>query len=697
MAENLSPSDIRARRFTTVRRGFDRTEVADFQSLVGDRVETLERELAVFSTRLNQLGITDLVDLKEEIEDVGLEIQTILDAAMAAAEGLRARAAAAAEGRLAEADRAAFSLREDAWVAGTAALEDAAAQASRTLAEAREDSLFIRAQAEQDAKQLVTQARRDADDMLRSSREEGERIVVTARAESESILEEATRAAEKAQERARALENRRAELLNELQEAESAARDAEGPQSVPGTETDGAVRVIGTGIDERTHWPQDDGAVRILPAVAHESAEHEPVDAEAMAAEVAMMRSAVTMPQPPDSSEESPRTDAAEAEQLPKTGETEDIAVAEDSHESRPVSAEETQPDSEEGSGAMEEAAVHAEAPDMPEERPREIPEQKSGLADEAGPTIEPAEETPTPVIEDKVTVVENDPGIDDLFAKLRLSVEDSASFAPQSEASAVAGAGDRSMAKSISDTAEEIEVPAQPAQPPVLHVVPDIEQTGEFDRRDRMLLPIENRGLRGLKRRIVELQNRVLEELRRAPGEWRLGREFVADVMGEELDAVLIDSFQAGHSMAAETMGKAEPQLIGGPRQGAAEMFTADLHRQVQSVIERGDPGSRRIAADVSRVFRNWRTDEAERHVRAAARRAFNDGLLAGYKRLGAEAVEVAEPGRPCGECAAGTGVIWDPAEDPPSGVEVPPAGPRCAGLIVRIPANGSDTHPEQ
>ena len=194
MAEDLSPSDIRARKFTTVRRGFDRAEVADFLTRVSDRVSQLERELGSVTSRLDQLGITDLVDLKEEIEDVGLEIQAILDAAMAAAEGLRARAADAAEDKLAEADRAAYALREDAWNSGTELLEDAQTRADRLLAEAREDALFIRAQAEQDAKRLVTQARREADDLLRSSREEGERIVVMAKAESDSILDEANRA-----------------------------------------------------------------------------------------------------------------------------------------------------------------------------------------------------------------------------------------------------------------------------------------------------------------------------------------------------------------------------------------------------------------------------------------------------------------------------------------------------------------------
>ncbi len=688
MAEDLSPSDIRTRKFTTVRRGFDRGEVGDFLTRVGGQVETLQDELSAISTRLNQLGITDLVDLKEEIEDVGLEIQNILDAAMAAAEGLRARAASAADDTLIEADKTAFSLRGDAWASGSAALEDATSQAQRTVAEAREDALFIRAQAEQDAKRLVTQARREADDLVRSSREEGERIVVVARAESESILEETSRAAEKAQERARALENRRVELLSELEEAETAIRDIESSRSQPVSDLDDGVRVFTTGGDDQTRWPESEGAVRILPASPHESdgpeaALPEPVDAEAMAAEVEMMRSAVTLPQPVDPTDEfapsgEPVVDEAAGEEVRSDAPSEDATSEDPPPED--ASPEDESPEDEPaeqqpGDSVVAETplpATDASADEEPE------PEDEASPGSLNQPEQEETRpEEPAPAIVDKVTVVSDDPGIDDLFARLRHSVEEPAEPETRPEP--------------IPDPEPE------PTPPPVLHVVPDVEPSGDFERRDRMLLPIENRGLRGLKRRIVELQNRVLEELRKSPGEWRLGREHVSETMGEELDAVIADSYQAGHTAAAEVLGKAEPQLLGGPQQGAAETFTADLHRDVQSAIDRGDPGSRRLTADVGRVFRNWRTDEAERHVREAARRAFNDGLLAGYKRLGVKKVEVAEPGRPCGQCSAGTGVAWDPGEAPPDGVAVPPADRKCAALIVPIATTGSISRIEQ
>jgi DivIVA domain-containing protein len=641
MAEELTPADIRARKFGATRRGFDRSEVTAFLERVAGRVGTLEAELADIRSRLHQLGITDLPNLKEELDDIGVEIQAVLDAAMEAAEGLRARAATDAADSLAAADLASKEMRGDAWNVGTQLLQQADAEADHLVAEAREDALFIRAEAEQEAKRLATDARRQADEMVRSSREEGERIVVIAKAESEAILEGARQSAEKAQERARALENRRAELLGELEAAEAAIKDVETTRGEREHATETGVRVIASGTEERTHWPEDEGAVRVLPSVAPqpEPIPPEPVDAEAMAAEVEQMRSAVTMPK---------QVEATEADIVEDEVEEVDVAAA--------------APEPAEPVAEIDDPAT-AELPRLSGDEADDADLAVGAEEDAAVSELEPAAES-VAAVEDKTTIVRDDPDIDALFAKLRLT--------PEPEAEPV-------IEESPSEIADE---PDDEAHPPDLHVVPPLDVADDFERRDRMLLPIENRGLRGVKRRIVELSS----------GEWRLGREFVVEMMGDELDAVLLDSFQAGHAAAAETIDKDEPQLTGGPQQGAAEIFTADLHRDVQAVIERdSEGGSRRMSSDVGRVFRSWRTDEAERHVRQAARRAFNDGLLAGYERLGVGTVELAAPGRPCGACAAGSGIVWAPGEALPEGVEVPPVGPSCAAMVMPAGANGS------
>ena len=288
------------------------------------------------------------------------------------------------------------------------------------------------------------------------------------------------------------------------------------------------------------------------------------------------------------------------------------------------------------------------------------------------GPSI-PALMPEPSVIEDKTTIVEDDSSVAALFSKLRAPTEIEPESAPQS------APAEKPVAKSESSP---------------LRAVPD-QPVGEgFDRRDRMLLPIENTALRGLKRRIVELQNRVLEELRTSGGEYRLGHEFVAEMMGDDMDVLLTDSYRAGHTAAAESMGEEEPQLTsGGPHRGAAETFSLNLHGDIQDVLRRGvEIGSRRLSSDVSRVFRGWRTDEAERLVRMAARRAFNDGLVAGYQRLGVPEVELVAPGRPCGACAADSGVSWAPGIDRPPGGDLPPVSHSCGAMVVPKGSNGFD-----
>ncbi len=647
MADDLHPSDIRTRKFRVTRRGYDRAEVGDYLDRVAGRLSSLEDEVTGIHDRLGQLGIAELQDFKTEVNDLSAEIQNVLNAALAAAEGARTRARSDAETMVARAEEASTSARGDAWISGSQLLDQADRTAAEILAEAREDALFVRAEAEQDAKRLVTDARRQADEMVRSSREEGEKIVVIAKAESEAILEGARQSAEKAQERARALENRRTELLGELETAESAIRDLESTKAQALAAPAVGPRVAPTG-DDRTHWPQDEGAIRIVPA-AEPVPELPPVaviDAEEMAAEVEEMRSSVTMPEE---------------------------AVEVDIHDQDEPAAEELAP--------FEDEAVEPEPAVEPESEPDQpASDDDDEVAVDTVAATEPEPEHREHAVEDKTTVMDEDTGLAALFAKLREPVKPEPR--PEQEPSAAP-----------EPVAEELPEELLSSS---LHSVPDLEIGQGFERRDRMLLPIENTGLRGLKRHIVELQNRVLEELRTATSDYRLSKSLVVSMLGDDLDEVLRDSYRAGHAATAESMGVDEPLLTGGPSQGAPDELAIDLHRDVQAVISRrGESGNRRLSSDVSRVFRSWRTDDAERHVRMAARRAYNDGLLAGYSRIGVAAVEYVAPGRACGDCAADSGVSWTPVADTPPGVDVPPVSPRCAAMVVPKGSDGFDSLP--
>lgn len=649
MPGDLTPSEIRGRSFASSRRGFDRADVETFLNRVADEVADLQARLSAITDRLGQLGFDELPDAKAEFESVSADIGQMLEAARTAAQGMRDRAHADAAEFTSAAVRDAKALRTDAWEVGTELLQQAAAEGERQVTAAKEDALFIRAEAEQDALRLVTDARRQAEELVRSARQDAERARVDAHAESKAILDEARRAAEKAQERTRALESRRAELLNELERTRSAIGEVEaertGRQVGPSGET--SVRVIAGPNHAATHWPEDDGAVRIVPAVRSDDRD-EVVDAEEMAAEVEQLRAAVLPQRAPE--EEEP------AVVEPEPMDEEAIDELEPSVTPEP-GPEEPEPGPEE---PPKEAAVPVAAEEQLEAEPAPV----ASVAVETGATGEPeAEPGAAP-----------DRHLDALFAKLRQP-------SPEPEPPVV------------TDEAAPEAVTASP--PPK----PSAATTSRFELRDRMLLPIENRALRGLKRSIVELQNRVLDELRTSNGEWGLGRELVAETLGSDLDTMIQEAFLAGHTAVSEELGRGAPVVTGGPAQGAAEGFTADLHQAVQAALVRGraDPGSRRLASDVGRVFRSWRTDDAERHVRSAARHAFHDGLLAAYHRFGVAAVELVAPGRPCGECGAGTGIRWNPGEALPDGIVIPPAGRSCDAIVAPVPSDGSQANPEQ
>jgi DNA-binding response OmpR family regulator len=69
------------------------------------------------------------------------------------------------------------------------------------------------------------------------------------------------------------------------------------------------------------------------------------------------------------------------------------------------------------------------------------------------------------------------------------------------------------------------------------------------------------------------------------------------------------------------------------------AEEFVAALVAAVRAALERSrgaGTSARDTASSLSRVFRTWRTDEAERRVRLASEAAFDRGFRAALEALG-------------------------------------------------------------
>ena len=96
-------------------------------------------------------------------------------------------------------------------------------------------------------------ARQEMEEELRRTRMESDKVLARAKAESETLVENARREAEAAQERARVLEERRGELMAELETAQAAISQFESELeakraslSTAGTDPSTSVRVIPT-------------------------------------------------------------------------------------------------------------------------------------------------------------------------------------------------------------------------------------------------------------------------------------------------------------------------------------------------------------------------------------------------------------------------------------------------------------------
>jgi hypothetical protein len=93
------------------------------------------------------------------------------------------------------------------------------------------------------------------------------------------------------------------------------------------------------------------------------------------------------------------------------------------------------------------------------------------------------------------------------------------------------------------------------------------------------------------------------------------------------ELLAVWSESFAAGHAVA-ELMTDTKLKRPPTPSSQADEAFASDLGVAVTAALDTAGEGQRERQSAASRVFRVWRSDEAERRVRDIALRGYQLGL---------------------------------------------------------------------
>ena len=212
------------------------------------------------------------------------------------------------------------------------------------------------------------------------------------------------------------------------------------------------------------------------------------------------------------------------------------------------------------------------------------------------GPELDPVEAEPEPEPEREPEAVEAEAMADDvsaLFASLR-------------------------------DSGAETDAPVEEQPDPVAEkpIPSPAKSTDWIDVRDERLLPITNRALRGTKKSLAELQNIALDSLR-TDESWRPDEGRIGEVLQAEIIGVWAESYAAGHVVAEEMVGtklKRPPT----PSSDATKGFAAALATAITNALDQAGDGQRERQSAASRVYRVWRTDEAERRIRDLAIHAY-------------------------------------------------------------------------
>lgn len=569
MVDEVTSGGVRSRQFDVVRKGYDRTQVESFLAAVSRHIEQLEASAAGVASSEISLGLDEPEALARELNAIGGEVAAILEAARATADSMRSRAAADVEEwrstaeaetshTLADATEQSHSLRTAAWNEGSSMLQSAFAEANRLLDRAKEEALFIRAEAEREAIRLTGDAKRDREEMIRTTRLEADQVLENARTESDGVLAAANQAAELAQERARALEERRSELLTELEAARSSIGQLETEIESKRHQLDEPVAPLGVSDEPRTHHVLDGGSVRIVSP--SKVIPLKPVDADSFVAEIEALR----------------RGDVDSDLEEPPARQVETVAVI------APLPPGDAEP--------APVAAIHPEsAVELGE------PEQQT-----SHDTLVTTDDAPPPAREERQTTDEEQTSHDrhttteqpeadeigSLFAQLRDDTAERTDDSPPF----------RGDGKGASATMQGGTEP--PSGPKVMEATKVTD-----DQAAVSLIPAQNAALRTIKRSLVDLQNDALEHLRTKEA-WLPKKGFT-------------DCFREAFAQLATTLTGSDDD------RGASKVFAADLSEAVTSAIvgtRDAGSGDRAVAAAASKVFRTWRSDEAERRVVAVA-----------------------------------------------------------------------------
>ncbi len=206
------------------------------------------------------------------------------------------------------------------------------------------------------------------------------------------------------------------------------------------------------------------------------------------------------------------------------------------------------------------------------------------------------------------------------------------------------------------------------------------------FALRDQLLLPITNRILRSVKRQLTDSQNVALEALGEAEEDWVPNVDDVAKALHGDFVILAQESFAAGYAgvetMTGESLGRPKPEAGEVSEQTGA--FTSALEEALVAAMTDADTQRARSTA-VSRTYRVWRTDEAERRIRSYARLGYHKGVARGLYALGMTTMQWVIGSQTCEECAAEADKSpMEIATHLRKDIPVPPIHPDCSCTLI-------------
>jgi DivIVA domain-containing protein len=577
-----------------------------------DRVASDVETLVEQRDRLaSRLGEYADRDLKSEFDDVGREVASVLQSAREAAESMRERASLDAARWRAESIGEAEGLLKDARNDAEALRGDAWATGTELLNQTHAEIRQLRQDAERDLLTVMGEAEREAHRLTSAARREAEEILRSAAMDAEKTGAQATKRHDEMIEQA----HRAAESAQERTRALEERREELLEELEHARAT--LNRLEGT-LDERREGinvvAEPSSSVRIVtPTPRHEPEAPPPRGTWQPGETVRIIQSG--------------QREATDLEPFAEEVAADVERIKKRDAESEPV--------------------PEVEEPPEPEASGPEIVE-----AVETGPA-EPAMAPEPPATQS----IADDLGA--LFAALR-GGETAEQPAPESPPRAEQPVA----AVSIEDV---------PLPPPPRVATSSAELTSWMEERDIRLLPITNRALRGVKKAVTDAQNVALDSLR-TDDDWRPDGGLLAETLRADLIGLWAESYAAGHTVAEEMTGLRlkRPDT---PHSDAADGFGDALSSAIEHALEAAGDGQRDRQSAASRVFRGWRTDEAERRIRELAFRGYHLGVL---DSVGADgAVEWVAGGVPCSACRD---AVSDPAGN------VPPVHAGCGCTLVAV-----------